>query len=527
LACKGAWTPAAFVPATLELELQPECAEPALDCDARERRALAASAGQYTIAPYALDLPTGWLHVKAVVNGQSPAHRVESAPLAVTVDPAVRVVLEVLGCDADCASPDAWTVRPRDEAGFLLKWRHNPTGTGPLGPTERLRLRLDGAEADAVVAWDVHLARAFEVWDGGPAQTCRDADADEYYRTVVEAPNLLAVADLDTPTLDFEVEPDVASSLPPAFDPGCGVRGTGRGGKLRPNQPYVLEARAWYKGRVIEANFSQTVSEVIVQEYWDHKPFDVPNPTYDGPDGPVTLDAPDGILSANRMPLPADVHQTVGVSDVFDQYTGCLDIDSPEASCLGVVLSGNYHDDVDHGNGDATPQSLGNAADLAVRVRARLEQSGYAWPIRISSGWRNPEMNEAYGFPLLTGHEWGSGVDLLLPENRLAKYDGTPETEMAFVNWCIVAVGSATIGVSAVLDSDWPNFTAQVENSQAPDGTRFYVVLTSSNVGGSTVLQDCVENASRAAERCRATTGRWDGCSPDHVHLSEAEWWNQ
>jgi hypothetical protein len=147
----------------------------------------------------------------------------------------------------------------------------------------------------------------------------------------------------------------------------------------------------------------------------------------------------------------------------------------------------------------------------------------------ITSGWRNPERNEAIGGVINSEHQWQATLDLFLPGDAQPIYDPA-NPDVAATDWCRLAkVAWDSPARSEVI----------VENSKRTFEQRFMFYWSadaeidtdrdSHDPNAGTHGLSCVDSVRRRVEECLQehfgpgpiyTEAQRTSCSPNHVHAA-------
>lgn len=139
-------------------------------------------------------------------------------------------------------------------------------------------------------------------------------------------------------------------------------------------------------------------------------------------------------VTPSGTPLPSATFVVIdaGVSVVLDEQTGATVsvVTTPCHPAKAGSCGDSYRTDPESGLPLAILAGPDNMANTTVRTFSLPNASGIAALLtpRITSGWRNPERNEAVGGVLRSAHQRAGAADLVPPTA------GVP----AEVSWCVL-----------------------------------------------------------------------------------------
>lgn len=266
----------------------------------------------------------------------------------------------------------------------------------------------------------------------------------------------------------------------------------------------------------------------IVGEYGDHYPYT--DPRY----SPRRINCKQGVFadSNGNCTDPGEYHEWPTLNDIIgpiynDHYkednTGC-----GFAGCARAI-GGNYYAS---GPG-SKPLTLGNpfgyATDIRTQYVANLRDANVilgtdeVTPL-VTSGWRNPERNEAVGGVINSLHQWSKTIDLFPPTNDAVNfpyiYFSNDTDSSVATTWCHLA--KAAFDESGDDGGVWE---VLVENRRDGKPSTSIAPNNCYRYHNSPSLASCVSQVHQQMVACMepdpTNQSRMTLCSPNHVHTAQ------
>jgi len=265
------------------------------------------------------------------------------------------------------------------------------------------------------------------------------------------------------------------------------------------NPQYTYEVKATVTGSygnvVYEKMIKMDHKDIIRQEYVNHSRL---------PNTPK-------MTEADPVPLRPDLKLPVASTN-FTSTMGC------DINCLDRIAANYTRTNASPGYTYRDPLVYAEA----IRAQYVLVQANTT-PI-LTSGWRNPERNEAIGSASANSdHQWGRALDFDIRPTIVEGIYDVNSPDLAAGNWCQLATAAYNVGnVSQILVEN----TAGARNPRTPlTGRRtpsIYHEYSGTQAACTTAVRNRIEQcllnfpvADRAVFRNRRA------CSPNHVHAAQ------